>query len=50
MIRHSFYLTEEEAKVLYDYFLNRAGYISREFDEKVLELIKRLREYIEEEE
>jgi hypothetical protein len=40
-------LSEEEVIALYDYFIKRAGYISYEFDMSVLELIKRLRQHIE---
>lgn len=40
-------LTQEEAKALYDYFINRAGYVSYEFDPIVLVLIRKLRDFLE---
>ena len=40
-----FVLKEEETKALEDYFINRAGWISHEFDSKVHELVTRLIEF-----
>lgn len=43
----SFNLTDQETKALYDYFINRAGYVSYEFDPLIIILIRRLRDYLE---
>ena len=48
MDKHSFELTEEEAKELYDHFMERAGYVSYEFDFFIIKLIRKLREYLQE--
>lgn len=39
-------LDKEDAEKVYDYFLKRAGYISNEFDQPVLDFIKRLEEFL----
>jgi len=41
-------LTQEEAIALNDYFLKRAGYVSHEFDQTVIDFNKRLDRYVEE--
>jgi len=41
-----FFLTIEESRALADYFLKRAGYISNEFDEPVLCIIRKLDEFL----
>ncbi len=41
-----FFLTEAEVKALDDYFFNRAGYISFEFDHEVIKIVRRIREHI----
>jgi hypothetical protein len=41
-------IKEEEALALNDYFLRRAGYISHEFDQPVIEFNKRLDRYCDE--
>lgn len=45
-ITKSLELTEDEVCSLIDYFYHRAGYISPEFDMKVLNLIKRMDEFV----
>lgn len=40
-----FQLTDKEIKELLDYFINRAGYISHEFDAPTHEIIKRMQKY-----
>lgn len=45
-----FKLSKIEAMALYDYFQMRAGYISYEFDMPVINLIRRLKEFLEGEE
>lgn len=47
MTRPPFLITEQEVKALYDYFLNRAGYISYDFDIKIIWLIRKMSKYIE---
>jgi len=42
-----FILTEDEAKHLWDYFVNRAGYISFEFDLPVHKITDRLKVWVE---
>lgn len=40
-------LDKDEALALNDYFLKRAGYVSHEFDQKVIDFNKRLDNYVE---
>ncbi len=47
MSRDPFVLTREEVKALFDLLFNRVGYISYDTDYPVIELIRRLRFYIE---
>lgn len=37
----------DEALALSEYFLKRAGYVSHEFDQKVIDFCKRLDKYVE---
>jgi hypothetical protein len=40
-----FQLTNQEVKELLDYFINRAGYISHEFDGPTHKIIERLQKH-----
>ena len=42
-----FILDDTEASALWDYFLNRAGVISHEFDEPIHAICKRLKDFVE---
>lgn len=44
-----FFLTNNELVALQDYFLKRAGYISHEFDSVVLDVIKKIDDYLDKE-
>lgn len=43
-------LSNEEIKALLEYFYKRAGYISHEFDPIVIEIIRRMENYVKENE
>jgi len=45
IIQKGIVVNENEIKSLIDYFYKRAGYISPEFDQEVLNFIKRLDNY-----
>lgn len=47
MTKPTFVLEDREVIALYDYFMNRVGYVSYEYDALMILLIRKLREYIE---
>lgn len=50
LMQHILILDFEEIKALCDFFMNRVGYISREFDQPIHDLTAKLENYLNEKE